>query len=190
MAKPFLKPLSIKCTDTDCTNNLHCFRATKKLDSRNLAGKCRECGADLVDWVRVHKCDPADAAYTLGALEYELIRHHYWHVQFDQRALNYARRKGWIKLRGAVRHRIEKSVAVKSAWDGRQTPKFGNPIFYAQHATASCCRTCIEEWHGIPQDQHLDANQIEYLSDLCFLYLKQRLPPLTEYGERVPPMRK
>ncbi len=36
--------------------------------------------------------------------------------------------------------------------DGRQTPREGNTIFYAQHATASCCRTCIEYWHGIPKN--------------------------------------
>ncbi len=83
-----LEPLDIKCTSTDCKNDLHCFRATKKMLDRNEAGRCRECGADLVDWQRVQECDLTDAEYTIKALEYELIRHHFWHAHIDQRAVN------------------------------------------------------------------------------------------------------
>lgn len=32
---------------------------------------------------------------------------------------------------------------------GRQTPMRGHPVFVAQHATATCCRGCLERWHGI-----------------------------------------
>lgn len=184
-----LKPLDIKCMSTDCENDLHCFRATKKMLDRNEAGRCRECGADLVDWQRVQVCDLTDAEYTIKALEYELIRHHFWHVLIDQRAVNYAHRKGRIKLRLAVENRIKKSVGQKTAFDGRQTPKERNPIFYAQHATATCCRKCIEEWHGIPPEEELNDDQIKYMTELCMLYLTQRLPSLTEYGEKVPPIR-
>ncbi len=189
MPRPTLDPLDIKCTGTDCENGLHCFRSTKKMLASNVAGRCRDCGADLVDWSRVHKCDAFDAMYTIQAMEYELIRHHFWHVNIDERAINYARRKGWRKLRPAVENRIRKCVGVKTAFDGRQTPKSGNPIFYAQHATATCCRKCIEEWHGIRQDQPLTDVQVRYMADLCMFYLEQRLPPLTQYGERVPPLR-
>jgi hypothetical protein len=34
--------------------------------------------------------------------------------------------------------------------DGRQTPMRGHPVFIAQHATATCCRSCLAKWHGIP----------------------------------------
>ena len=158
-----------------------------------MEGSCRDCGAELVDWSRVRKRDLDDAAYTIEALEYELIRHHFWHVRMDMRAINYARRKGWIKLELAVENRIRKSVGVQTVFDGRQTPKEGNPIFYAQHATATCCRKCIEEWYGIPQDQELTDEQIKYMSELCMMYLNQQLPlftQVTEYGEKVPSIRK
>jgi len=29
--------------------------------------------------------------------------------------------------------------------DGRQTPMRGHPVFIAQHATAACCRGCLEK---------------------------------------------
>ena len=187
--RPKLEPLDIKCKDTDCQNGRHSFRTTSNRTTRTESDRCRECGADLVDWSRVERRDFDDVEYTITALEYELIRHHYWHLPIDERAINYARRKGWHRLEAAVTNRLQRVVGIKTGFDGRQTPKRGNPIFYAQHATATCCRMCVEEWHGIPQEQPLTHEQILYLTELCMLYLRQRLPNLTEYGEKVPPIR-
>lgn len=39
--------------------------------------------------------------------------------------------------------------------DGKQTPFRGHPVFVAQHATACCCRGCLEKWHRIPQGRAL-----------------------------------
>jgi hypothetical protein len=43
--------------------------------------------------------------------------------------------------------------------DGRQTPVRGHPFFVAQHATATCCRSCLAKWHDIPTGMALDAPQ-------------------------------
>ena len=50
--------------------------------------------------------------------------------------------------------------------DGKQTPMRGHPVFIAQHATATCCRGCIEKWHKIPKGTELSQNQQEYLGSL------------------------
>jgi predicted Fe-S protein YdhL (DUF1289 family) len=51
--------------------------------------------------------------------------------------------------------------------DGRQTPYRGHPIFVAQHATATCCRGCLEKWHHIPKGHELSAaEQAHVLSAL------------------------
>jgi hypothetical protein len=47
--------------------------------------------------------------------------------------------------------------------DGRQTPMRGHPIFIAQHATATCCRGCLEKWHRIPGGRALTGEEIEYV---------------------------
>jgi hypothetical protein len=47
--------------------------------------------------------------------------------------------------------------------DGRQTPFRGHPVFVAQHATATCCRTCLERWHGIPAGRALDDAEQGYV---------------------------
>lgn len=35
--------------------------------------------------------------------------------------------------------------------DGKQTPWRGHPVFIAQHATATCCRGCLQKYHDIPK---------------------------------------
>ena len=47
--------------------------------------------------------------------------------------------------------------------DGRQTPMRGHPIFIAQHATATCCRGCLEKWHCIPRGRPLTEDEIEHV---------------------------
>ena len=47
--------------------------------------------------------------------------------------------------------------------DGRQTPWRNHPIFVAQHATATCCRGCLEKWHSIGKGQALTGEQIDYV---------------------------
>lgn len=44
--------------------------------------------------------------------------------------------------------------------DGKQTPMRGHPVFIAQHATATCCRGCLQKWHGIEAGRALtDAEE-------------------------------
>lgn len=157
------------------------------MELENRQGRCRSCGAELVDWKRVHKRDRTDVTYTFTSLKYELIRHHFWCIEIDQKAINHARRKGKIGISAAARERIQKSIGgAKPPFDGRQTPREGNIIYYAQHGTASCCRKCIEEWHGIPIGRPLTDKEIGYLTQLVILYINERLPLLTENGEKVP----
>jgi hypothetical protein len=47
--------------------------------------------------------------------------------------------------------------------DGRQTPWRNHPIFVAQHATATCCRGCLEKNHGIAKGTALTPEQIDYV---------------------------
>ena len=179
-------PLKISCTATDCDNNLHCFKTHRKMAAGD-QGKCRQCGADLVDWTRVHLRNIADAGHTFAALKHELIRHHFFHKAIDDTAITHARRKGRIDLYLAVRSRVEKCLApAEPPRDGRQTPLEGNAIYYAQHATACCCRKCLEYWHAIPQGRSLTAKEIEYCVALIDLYLKERLPNLKDEPEKVP----
>jgi Domain of unknown function (DUF4186) len=192
MAKREKKPLGITCTSSDCENGLHCFRQAKKRgEQKVVGGRCRDCGADLVNWPRLHSRSFQDADYTVRALHYELIRHHFWHEEFDVRAMNYARRKGINGLAVAAERRVRRSLApADPPFDGRQTGKSGNPLFYAQHACAVCCRKCMEYWHGIEQHRPLSEEEIGYFKELLLVFVKERLPKLSTDGEYVPPLRR
>jgi hypothetical protein len=120
-------------------------------------------------------------AYTIEALEHELIRHHYWHADFDQKALEEAFKRGMLGLRQAAEKRLKKFVGPPRAEifrDGTQTPRGGSVVFYAQHATATCCRRCIEAWHGIDRNRPLSHEELEYMSKLVMAYIAKRLPDL------------
>ena len=47
--------------------------------------------------------------------------------------------------------------------DGKQTPYRGHPVFVAQHATACCCRGCLEKFHGIPRGHALTFEQQDHV---------------------------
>lgn len=186
-----LEPLKISCTDTDCENDLHCFLQKKRRDAQHVGGPCRDCGADLVQWDRVQARDLGDTKYMFDVQKKELIRHEFWHREFDEVAINHAKRKGRIRLRDAVTQRLKTSVGrAKNSREGRQTPFSGNLIYYAQHALACCCRKCIEYWHGIELGRALTEQELEYFTRLVMLFLEARFPELRDDPEKIPPKRR
>ncbi|MEX0784988.1 MAG: DUF4186 family protein [Dehalococcoidia bacterium] len=123
----------------------------------------------------------------MASLRHEFIRHHFWHVDIDQRAINHALRKGRSGLSSGVIKRIAESVGTPPhPREGRQTPWKGNVIYYAQHAVAACCRRCIEQWHGIPREEPLTTTEIEYLAELVWCFIDERVPELDQEGVYVP----
>jgi hypothetical protein len=47
--------------------------------------------------------------------------------------------------------------------DGKQTPMRGHPVFIAQHATATCCRKCIQKWHGIEKGRTVSNEEVQFI---------------------------
>lgn len=59
----------------------------------------------------------------------------------------------------AARFIAERLAAAEPRNDGRQTPWRNHPVFVAQHATATCCRGCLEKTHGIAKGHALSAEE-------------------------------
>lgn len=59
--------------------------------------------------------------------------------------------------------------------DGKQTPMKGHPVFIAQHATATCCRTCLYKWHKIEQNKELNKKEINYIINIIMLWIKKEV---------------
>lgn len=79
--------------------------------------------------------------------------------------LEYLSDKGLIVVMRHASDFIEKRLAPADIPnDGKQTPMKNHPVFIAQHATATCCRKCLQKWHGIASSEHtLDAEEKAYV---------------------------
>jgi hypothetical protein len=72
----------------------------------------------------------------------------------------YLAERGLPSVLQHARRFIETRLApAQPSNDGSQTPMRGHPVFVAQHATATCCRSCLAKWHRIPSGQPLSAAQ-------------------------------
>jgi hypothetical protein len=68
---------------------------------------------------------------------------------------------------------LERLAPAAPLNDGKQTPMRGHPVFIAQHATATCCRSCLAKWHGIPAGRALSDAEIAYVLRVIERWLTQ-----------------
>lgn len=64
--------------------------------------------------------------------------------------------------------------------DGKQTPMKGHPSFIAQHATATCCRSCLYKWHKIEKNKELTKNEINYIVAVIITWIKKEMEDSNE----------
>jgi hypothetical protein len=81
-----------------------------------------------------------------------------FHLGAQERA--YLDEKGLATVLQHARDFIDQRLApANPPKDGKQTPYRGHPVFIAQHATATCCRSCLAKWHDIPKGRALDEDE-------------------------------
>jgi predicted Fe-S protein YdhL (DUF1289 family) len=76
-------------------------------------------------------------------------------------------------LQHADRFIAERLAPAFPPRDGKQTPYRGHPVFVAQHATATCCRGCLEKWHGIARGRPLTDVEREHVLAVLRAWLRQ-----------------
>ena len=59
--------------------------------------------------------------------------------------------------------------------DSKQTPMRGHPVFIAQHATAMCCRGCIQKWHAIEKGSALNETEVDYVVALIMGWIERQI---------------
>jgi hypothetical protein len=181
--KPLPK-IKITCTSVDCAQDLHCYLQKKRTGNNPSFGACRSCGAEKVNWERAHSRNSADLSSLFAELRTELIREHMWTKPFDDDAIRKVRKLSREELRIRAAKRLQSSVGRPAgAWDSRQTPMEGNVLFYAQHATATCCRQCMLYWHGIDKNRDLTGEEKDYFLFLIDKYLDERLVEVLEEAQ-------
>ena len=89
---------------------------------------------------------------------------------------SYVSDKGIDKVREHACDFIRKRLAQADIpTDGKQTPMRGHPVFVAQHATATCCRGCLEKWHHIPKGRELTETEKEYIVNVIMEWISREM---------------
>ena len=103
---------------------------------------------------------------------------------FGRRFHLVGRERATAQLRGLDTMRVhaeeivtERLAPAQPRKDGRESPYRGHPVFVAQHATATCCRTCLETWHDIPRGLALDREERRYVVDVLVAWIARELTP-------------
>lgn len=85
----------------------------------------------------------------------------------------YLQSRGIETILDHARDFIAKRLAPAApANDGRQTPMRGHPAFVAQHATATCCRSCLAKWHAIPAGRPLSEAEQRHIVEAIDRWLQ------------------
>ena len=50
----------------------------------------------------------------------------------------------------------------------------GHPVFKAMHATAFCCRGCMEKWYKVPQGTQLSEAQVERIVEFLMYWIEKK----------------
>lgn len=88
----------------------------------------------------------------------------------------YIKQKGLDTIKSHAKDFISKRIApAEIPNDGKQTPMKGHPVFIAQHATATCCRGCINKWHHFPTNTQLNEGQQDFIVNLIMEWIKRQL---------------
>ena len=89
-----------------------------------------------------------------------------------EKDIEYIDKKGLDKIKGHaydfINKRLKPSIIPN---DGKQTPMRGHPVFIAEHATATCCRGCLNKWYGIPKNRELTDVEVDYIVKIIMTWI-------------------
>lgn len=93
-----------------------------------------------------------------------------------QKEFEYISEKGIDKIKSHTYDFVNSRLKNISTFkDGKQTPMRGHPAFIAQHATATCCRECLQKWHHIEKTHLLQENEINYIVSVIMAWIKDEI---------------
>ena len=84
--------------------------------------------------------------------------------------------KGMETMRRHAQDFVRQKLApAEPANDGKQTPMHGHPVFKAMHATACCCRGCLNKWYKVPQHRDLTESEQQRIVNLLMAWIEQQI---------------
>ncbi len=125
-------------------------------------------GTGSADAIRYHLPERSELFTRLGQSDFRSR----FHLSEKEKA--YIAEKGMETIRSHAQDFVAKRLSAENpANDGKQTPMKGHPVFLAQHATACCCRGCLEKWHRIPAGKVLRPEEQIYIVDVLMDWIRK-----------------
>ena len=87
----------------------------------------------------------------------------------------YIREKGMVVIERHAYDFINQRLKIHLSNDGKQTPMKGHPVFIAEHATATCCRGCLEKWHKIEKTHIFNEKEVLYIKNVIMKWIEREL---------------
>lgn len=88
----------------------------------------------------------------------------------------YVKEKGMDVIESHARDFVAKKIAAAYPLnDGKQTPMSGHPVFKAMHATACCCRGCLNKWYRVPIGKELTEKQQDKIVHLMLSWIDNQI---------------
>ena len=88
--------------------------------------------------------------------------------------IEYINKKGLEQIKKQAHEIIEQRLKPEIIEnDGKQTPMKNHPVFIGQHATATCCRGCLEKWHHIKKNKELTDHEIDFIVELIMEWIRR-----------------
>ena len=90
----------------------------------------------------------------------------------------YLEEKGMTVMRSHAEDFVRQKLApAEPVNDGKQTPMHGHPVFKAMHATACCCRGCLNKWYKVPLHRELSTTEQDKIVNLLMAWIERNASP-------------
>ncbi|MBQ4491266.1 MAG: DUF4186 domain-containing protein [Pyramidobacter sp.] len=91
-----------------------------------------------------------------------------------QKEWAYLEEKGTDVIRRHAADFVRKKLApAEPVNDGRQTPMRGHPVFKSMHATACCCRGCLNKWYKVSLHRELTESEQQRIVNLLMAWISR-----------------
>ncbi len=95
--------------------------------------------------------------------------------RLSKKDIEYIRDKGMETIESHARDFVRQKLSpAEPVNDGKQTPMSGHPVFKAMHATACCCRGCLNKWYKVPMHTQLNEIQQEKIVHLLMGWIEKQ----------------
>ena len=105
----------------------------------------------------------------LDKLQHSKFRSSFYLTKKEQ---TYLQAKGMDVMRMHAENFVRQKLAPADPInDGKQTPMSGRPVFKAMHATACCCRGCLNKWYRVPLRRELTDSEQQRIVNLLMAWI-------------------